>query len=91
MLRAISARAFCLLLCRRSAFKAAKPKDKTEISEIDAAPLSKELKKALVLPSSEKFMKQTRLPVLNARERCASSASLTCLRASTHRQASLMS
>jgi hypothetical protein len=33
------------LLCRRSAFKAAKPKDKTEISEIDAAPLSKELKK----------------------------------------------
>jgi hypothetical protein len=44
-LRAISARAFCFLLCRRSASKAAKPKDETEISEIDAAPLSKELKK----------------------------------------------
>ena len=45
MMRAISARSFCLLLCRRSASKAAKPKDETEISEIDAAPLSKELKK----------------------------------------------
>jgi len=45
MMRALSARAFCLLLCRRSASKAAKPKDETEISEIDAAPLSKELKK----------------------------------------------
>jgi hypothetical protein len=30
------------LLCRRSA---SKPKDETEISEIDAPPLSKELKK----------------------------------------------
>ena len=45
MMRAISARSFSLLLCRRSASKAAKPKDETEISEIDAAPLSKELKK----------------------------------------------
>ena len=45
MIRAISARSFCLLLCRRSASKAAKPKDETELSEIDAAPLSKELKK----------------------------------------------
>ena len=44
-MRAISARSFCLLLCRRSASKAAKPKDETELSEIDAAPLSKELKK----------------------------------------------
>jgi len=45
MMRAISARSFCLWLCRRSASKAAKPKGETEISEIDAAPLSKELKK----------------------------------------------
>jgi hypothetical protein len=45
MMRAISARSFCLLLCRRSASKAAKPKDETDISEIDAAPLSKEFKK----------------------------------------------
>ena len=42
MMRAISARSFCLLLCRRSA---SKPKDETKISEIDASPLSKEFKK----------------------------------------------
>jgi hypothetical protein len=45
MMRVTSARSFCLLLCRRSASKAAKPKDETEINEIDAVPLSKELKK----------------------------------------------
>ena len=45
MMRAISTRSFCLLLCRQSASKATKPKDETELSEIDAPPLSKELKK----------------------------------------------
>jgi hypothetical protein len=59
--------------------KKEKPEDKTEISEIDAPPVSKGLKKALVLLHQEKFMKQTRLFVPNARARCASSASLTSL------------
>ena len=45
MMRAISARSFRFLLCRRSASKAAKPKDETQINEIDAARLSKEFKK----------------------------------------------
>ncbi len=38
------------------------PRDETEIREIDASPLSKELKSAGPT-SSEKFMKQTRFSV----------------------------
>ncbi len=67
MLRAISARAFCLLLCRRSASKASKPKDKTEISEIDATPLSKEFSQTKVAPGEVfdlYFAPSTRAPAL---------------------------
>jgi hypothetical protein len=54
--------------------KKEKPEDKTEISEIDAPPVSKELKKAGPT-SSGKFTKQTRLFVPNARARCGSTSS----------------
>jgi hypothetical protein len=58
--------------------KKEKPEDKTEISEIDAPPVSKELKKRWSY-FIRKVYETDRLFVPNARARCASSASLTSL------------
>ena len=66
------------MLCRRSVSKAAKPKDETEINEIDTKPFSKELKKRWSY-FIRKVYETDPLPVPNARERCVSSASLTSL------------
>ena len=67
--------------------KKEKPEEKTEISEIDAPPLSKELKKrwsyfirkVYETDLPVRTRRQAPLFVPNARERCASSASLTSL------------